>query len=71
VTEASGKRHEIYVPYVVGFPSHPMSRAEVEAKALELMSPSLGATRAKQVVERVGALETMRNASELVSLIGR
>jgi 2-methylcitrate dehydratase PrpD len=69
VTEASGKRHEIYVPYVVGFPSHPMSRAEVEAKALELMSPSLGASRAKQVVERVGSLEAMRNAADLVSLI--
>jgi hypothetical protein len=35
------------------------------------MSPSLGSARAKQVVDRVGALETMRNASELVSLIGR
>jgi 2-methylcitrate dehydratase PrpD len=71
VVEASGKRHEIYVPYVVGFPSHPMSRAEVEAKALELMSPSLGSSRAKQVVDRVGSLESMRNAAELVTLIAR
>ncbi|HEX5007567.1 MAG TPA: MmgE/PrpD family protein [Hyphomonadaceae bacterium] len=69
VVETNSKRHEIYVPYVVGFPSHPMSRAEVEAKAMELMSPSLGSARARQVVDRVGALETMRNAADLIPLI--
>jgi 2-methylcitrate dehydratase PrpD len=69
VTEASGKRHEIYVPYVVGFPSHPMSRAEVEAKALELMSPSLGAARSRLVIERVRSLEEMPAAKDLVGLI--
>jgi 2-methylcitrate dehydratase PrpD len=69
VTEAGGKRHEIYVPYVVGFPSHPMSRAEVEAKVLELMSPSLGAVRARQVVERVRSLESLASAKDLVGMI--
>ncbi len=69
VTEASGKKHEIYVPYVVGFPSHPMSREEVEAKALELLSPRLGAARAKQVVERVRNLQSLKQSRELVSLI--
>jgi 2-methylcitrate dehydratase PrpD len=69
VTENGGKRHEIYVPYVVGFPSHPMSRDEVEAKALELMAPRLGAARARQVVARVRTLESMSNARELIELI--
>jgi 2-methylcitrate dehydratase PrpD len=69
VVENGGKRHEIYVPYVVGFPSHPMSRAEVESKALELMSPRLGATRAKQVVDRVRELDRVPQARELIELI--
>jgi 2-methylcitrate dehydratase PrpD len=68
VVESSGKKHEIYVPYVVGFPSHPMKREEVEAKALELMSPSLGA-RARQVVDKVRNLDRMTDVSELIALI--
>ncbi len=69
VVENGGKKHEIYVPYVVGFPSHPMSRAEVESKALELMSPRLGAARARQVVERVRELDRVPQACELIELI--
>jgi 2-methylcitrate dehydratase PrpD len=69
VVEAGGKRHEIFVPYVVGYPSHPMSRAEVEAKALELMSPGLGSARARQVVERVRSLEAMTSARDLAGMI--
>lgn len=69
VIENGGKRHEIYVPYVVGFPSHPMSRADVETKALELMSPRLGAVRAKQIVERVRSLEQMQQGRDLVTMI--
>jgi 2-methylcitrate dehydratase PrpD len=69
VVENGGKRHEIYVPYVVGFPSHPMSREEVESKALELMSTRLGAARAKRVVERVRELERVPQARELIAMI--
>jgi len=69
VMENGGKKHEIYVPYVVGFPSHPMSRDEVEAKALELMSPRLGDARAKQVVQRVRTLEQLQRGSELIQMI--
>jgi 2-methylcitrate dehydratase PrpD len=69
VIENGGKKHEIYVPYVVGFPSHPMSRAEVEAKALDLMSPRLGAGRARQVVDRVRELDRVPQARELIELI--
>ena len=69
VLETTGKRHEIYVPYVVGFPSHPMSREEVEAKALELMSPGLGTGRAKLLVEQVRSLEALASAKDLVGMI--
>ncbi len=69
VVENGGRKHETYVPYVVGFPSHPMSRQEVEEKALELMAPRLGNARAKQVVERVRTLEQLKNGGELVAMI--
>jgi len=69
VVETGGKRHEIYVPYVVGFPSHPMSKAEVEAKALELMTPALGAARSREVVKRVWALEDQPAGGALAALI--
>ena len=71
VVENSGKKHEIYVPYVVGFPSHPMSREDVESKALELMSPRLGAARARQVVERVRSLEQLQQGGDLVRMIAQ
>jgi 2-methylcitrate dehydratase PrpD len=66
---ADGARHETYVPFVRGFPSHPMSREDVERKALELMAPRLGAPRAQAVVDRVAALEQLPAAGELVGLI--
>jgi 2-methylcitrate dehydratase PrpD len=69
VVETGGRKQEVYVPYVVGFPSHPMTREDVEAKALDLMSPRLGASRAKQVVERVRTLEQLANGAELASMI--
>jgi 2-methylcitrate dehydratase PrpD len=71
VVQTDGARHEVYVPYVLGFPSHPMRRADVEAKALELMSPALGETRAGQVVAAVRDLETLAAAGDLVGLIAR
>ena len=69
ITQASGQKHETYVPYVVGFPSHPMSRDEVEAKAHELMSPRLGATRTRQIIERVRSIESMSAARDLAGMI--
>jgi hypothetical protein len=48
--DQDGKRHETYVPYVRGFPSHPMSRQDVEAKAEALMGPRLGGARTRSVI---------------------
>ena len=64
-----GAHHEVYVPFVRGYPSHPMSQADVEQKALELMAPRLGEQCARRVVEAVAALERMPAAGELVTLI--
>jgi len=69
VVHTDGRRVEIFVPYVVGFPSHPMSKADVETKALELMTPRLGGARAKAVVARVWAIDHLSDGGRLASLI--
>lgn len=68
-TDTAGARRETFVPYVLGYPSHPMSRADVEAKAADLMTPSLGAARARAVIARCREFETMKNAGDLARLI--
>ncbi|MBI1362099.1 MAG: 2-methylcitrate dehydratase [Alphaproteobacteria bacterium] len=68
VVDARGK-HERFVPYVRGYPSHPMSRADVEGKAMDLMGPRLGVGRARAVVEATAKLETLTSAKRLVGLI--
>ncbi len=69
VVQGDGRRLETFVPYVVGFPSHPMSKAEVEAKALELMTPRLGARRARQVVAQVWDIDHLADGGRLAALI--
>jgi 2-methylcitrate dehydratase PrpD len=69
VIEAGGKRHEIFVPYVFGYPSHPMSRADVETKALELMTPHLGASRSREVVKQAGDVDAVKSGGRLAALI--
>lgn len=45
-----GSTHQRFVPHVLGFPSHPMRDADVEAKAVELVAPRLGPARADALV---------------------
>ena len=68
---ADGRRLERYVPHVLGFPSHPMSAADVEAKAAELMAPALGQARTTAVIEAVRDLEALPDAGALARLIAR
>lgn len=71
LTLADGRSETRFVPHVLGFPSHPMSAADVEAKAADLMSPTLGANRAHAVIEAVRGLEELPDARVLVGLIAR
>jgi 2-methylcitrate dehydratase PrpD len=71
VVLASGQRLEAYIPHVVGFPSHPMSRDDVEAKALDLMAPHLGEQRARAVVDTVRSLDHLDHGGDLAALIAR
>lgn len=69
ITEKNGARHETYVPHVTGYPSHPMSREQVEEKALELMTPGLGVSRARAVINACRKVETMKKGGDLAQLI--
>ena len=46
-----------------------MSEGEVEAKALDLMTPVLGASRAAEVVGAVARIDTLPQAAVLAQLI--
>jgi 2-methylcitrate dehydratase PrpD len=70
VTLRDGRREEIFIEEVSGFPTHPMTHDEVEQKALELMSPKLGDAAARRIVQRVWALERVTDVSELVTDMG-
>jgi 2-methylcitrate dehydratase PrpD len=71
VTFKDGTRLSDRVEHVRGTPENPMSRDEVIAKARDLMSPVLGAAACNRLVERVLALEEMRDIRELRPLIQR
>lgn len=70
-TLRDGTTIERFVPYVRGFPSHPMSRHDVEVKALELLGPHLGSDRAAAIVDRCRRLDQLERADELIALIAR
>ena len=54
---------------VRGTPDNPMDRAEVEAKALDLMGPVLGPERARALVDQVGAIERVEDVLALRPLL--
>ncbi|MDP1619191.1 MmgE/PrpD family protein [Phenylobacterium sp.] len=71
ITCTDGRCETAYVPHVLGFPSHPMGKGDVVAKALELMTPALGAARAQAVVDAVDRLDDLPHAAALIDLIAR
>ncbi len=52
-----------------GTPENPMTRDEVVAKARELMAPVLGAATCSSLIERVLALDTVKDVRELRPLL--
>ena len=70
VSLRDGGTLERFVPHVLGFPSHPMGADDVEAKALDLVVPHLGAQRAQALVEACRHAET-HSAADFAALIAR
>jgi 2-methylcitrate dehydratase PrpD len=57
------------VEHVRGTPDNPMTRDEVVAKARELMTPVLGSVTCSNLIERVFALDTVKDVRELRPLL--
>jgi len=68
---ADGSRLSRDVPAVLGTAGNPMTRAQVVAKARELMSPVIGAASTGRLIDRLLDVENMKSVRELRSLIQR
>lgn len=69
VTLNDGTRLSERVEHVRGTPENPMTRDEVVAKARELMAPVLGAATCSSLIERVFALDNVKDVRELRPLL--
>jgi 2-methylcitrate dehydratase PrpD len=69
VTLTTGEQVERFVPYVPGFPTHPLTKAEAEEKARELVVPVLGVSKANELIALCDRLDTARSVDPLVALM--
>jgi 2-methylcitrate dehydratase PrpD len=69
VSLAQGQRFEEHVIDVRGRPQNPMTAAEVEGKAQELMTPVLGGERVGRLFEAIRRLESIVDINELRPLL--
>ena len=69
VTLTDGTKHSEYVKAVRGTPDNRMTREEVVAKSRDLIAPVLGAATAAKLIERMLALETVKNLRDLRPLL--
>lgn len=68
-TLTDGRRVEHFTPYAYGTKENPMSTADVNAKARELLMPALGSARADAVIGMVNELEQVGSARELAAAL--
>jgi 2-methylcitrate dehydratase PrpD len=69
ITLSDGARLTERVEHVRGTPENPMTRDEVVAKARELMTPVLGTEKCSKLIDRVLALDTVKDIRELRPLL--
>ena len=66
VTLSDGTTRSTFVEYVLGYPTRPLSHDQVEQKALELMTPRIGAERAQKVVALAWQIDRLPNMGGLI-----
>ena len=71
VTLADGKVLTERVGTVRGTAENPMSRQDLVAKARDLMAPVLGGAACQKLIDRVLAIESVKNVVELRPLLQR
>ncbi len=69
ITLANRRKLRHHTQAVRGTTDNPMTREEVTAKALDLMTPVLGDAGARRVVERIWELERLTSVSTLCALL--
>jgi 2-methylcitrate dehydratase PrpD len=69
VLTKDGQRMEHHVPHVRGTTINPMDRSEVMDKALDLINPILGDTKAGALANKIMTLETCPDISDLGPLM--
>jgi 2-methylcitrate dehydratase PrpD len=70
LTLDDGKTVDSFLHHVKGFPDHPFDRDDVEAKASELMGPSLGADRVRRIIALTRNLDTQESVKPLIAALG-
>jgi 2-methylcitrate dehydratase PrpD len=71
VTMRDGRTVSHFTPHAPGTKENPMDTERVNAKARGLMEPVLGAERTKGLIERVNALEDVKDVRELRRYVAR
>ncbi len=71
VTLKDGRTVSHFTKHAPGTKENPLDDASVNDKARGLIEPVLGARQANAIIERVNALEDLRNVRELISLMTR
>ncbi len=69
MTLVDGTKLTERVEAVRGTAENPMTREEVAAKARELTTPLLGAGKSAKLIEKILALETVKDVRELRPLL--
>ena len=70
ITTADGSELSHHTPAVLGTKDRPMTGDQVAEKALELIAPETGETRAQAIVEAVWTLDATADVRSLRPLLG-
>jgi len=71
VTLKDGRTVSHFTRHAPGTKENPMDTESVNAKARELMAPALGAKNAEAIIQRVNALEALKDVRELRPFLAR
>jgi 2-methylcitrate dehydratase PrpD len=62
-----GRSESVFIEHVKGYPTSPMSRADVESKARELIGPVLGSAQANALIDLVWRIDQLSDAGALAA----
>lgn len=68
VTTTDGRTFEKRVQYSKGLPENPLSNDELTAKFMDAVTPRIGEKKAKELANRIWAIEEMADAGGLIPL---